>query len=178
MDQDDIQKNPHFKDLIDTKHLFNDEDRLPGRDGTPGAGMKVSEAVPLAEHWWNTSGRHQMPDYGKDPHQCLIKSGVYMGLEWMRLSKKEMLRVIAHWYSHIGVHTIIDGKSTSQDGDEKVLDDIRTDAKEILPVLGSDGTHRETARGFDDSREVDTWQQGYDQIEAEDALVDANGNKL
>ena len=163
----DILNNPHFKDLIDTPHLIDGAERLPGSDGTPGAGLKLSEAVPLAEMWWEQNGRFHMPDYGKDPHEIVARSGVLMGLPWFNLDKQEMLRVLSQWYANVGVHTIIEGKSTSQDSSKvKTMGDLRETAKGILPILNTDGTHSETSSAIEAN------------IEQEKTLVDAQGEKL
>ena len=172
---DKIQTETHFKDFIDLKHLANEADRLPGPDGTPGAGMKFSEAIQLAQHWYDTKARFMMPDFGKDPHQQVIKSGVMMGLPWYNLSKQEMLRVVAQWYANVGVHTIIQGKSTSQDGDgNKKLDALRKESADIMPVLSDKGTHSKT----DPSVEEKVWEKEYEQIDLEDKLLDAQGAEL
>lgn len=178
-DNDQIIISPHFSDFIDAPHLFGDLDRLPGRDGSPGKGLKVSEAVPLAEVWWERKGRFSMPDFGKPPEKLVVKSGIMRGLPWANLDRQEKLRVLAQWYANIGVHTIIEGRSTSQDGDAKNLDGIREQAREILPILDTDCTHKRTAIGDNDTLERETWRDGYDEIKREEqALVDENGDKL
>lgn len=172
---DQIQTKTHFKDLIDTKFLIDENERLPGADGTPGKGMKIGEAVPLAEHWWDTKSRFSMPDYGKDPHEQIVKSGIMMGLPWFNLGKQERLRVLAQWYAHVGVHQILGDKSTSGDDSAvKVMDAVREAAADILPVLDTKSTHDPTAKGDDDHKEMDEWGEDYEEIEKEDRmLIDA-----
>lgn len=178
VNNDPIIIAPHFSDFIDTPHLFGDLDRLPGRNGEPGKGLKVSEAVPLAEVWWETKARFSMPDYGKPPEKLVVKSGIMRGLPWFNLDKQEKLRILAQWYANVAVHTIIEGKSSSQDGEAKNLDGIREQAREILPILDTDCTHKRTAIGDNDTLERETWREGYEEIKREDALVDAQGEKL
>lgn len=132
---------PHFHDLIDTPHLIDENERLPGADGTPGKGLTLREAIPLAELWWERTARFQMPDFGKDPHKQVVKSGVMMGLPWMQLQKSEMIRILAQWYAHVGIHTIVGTDEGSEGGKMKVLDDIRKDAAGLLPVLDTASTH-------------------------------------
>lgn len=161
MSDDRIQTETHFKDFIDLKHLVNDDDRLPGKDGTPGKGLKMSEAVMLAQSWWDTKGRMMMPDFGKDPHKQVIKSGVMMGLPWFNLTKQEMLRVVAQWYANIGVHRIIEGRSTSDDDHvNKNMANIRKENAGILPVLSDAGTHSKT----DPNVEDEIWAKEYEEI--------------
>lgn len=169
---------PHFADLIDTPHLLADNERLPGRNGEMGKGLKVKEAIQNVEVWWDTKARFMMPDYGKDPHEQVIRSGVMMGLPWFNLNKQEMLRVLAQWYAHVGVHLIIEGKSTSQDGEVAVMDDLREDGKDMFEVLNTESTHEKTALGDDDSKETTEWKEEYEQLEAEEKLVDAQGEEL
>jgi len=175
MSDDQIQTETHFKDFIDAKHLMDDKDRLPGPDGTPGTGMKFSEAIILAQSWWDTKARMMMPDFGKPAEKQVLKSGVMMGLPWFNLSKQEMLRVVAQWYANVGVHTIIQGKSTSQDGDgKKNLNDLRKEGADILPVLSDEGTHSK----IDPITEDQTWAKEYEQIDLEDKLLDAQGETI
>lgn len=170
-----IQKETHFTDLISTEHLINDADRLPGRDGTPGTGMKISEAALLAQSWWDTKARKMMPDFGKDPHEQVIKSGIMMGLPWFNLDKQEMLRVVAQWYANVGVHMIIEGRSSSDDSHmKKDLSGLRDDSAEVLPVLSSEGTHEKTSV----EKELKIWEKEYEQIDLEDGLITEQGEKL
>lgn len=170
-----IQTETHFRDLIDTKFIIDENERLPGADGAPGKGLKISEAVPLAEHWWDLTGRFSMPDFGKDPHEQIVKSGIMMGLPWFNLDKQERLRVLAQWYAHIGVHRIIGDKSSSGDDSAvKVMDAVREAAAEILPVLDTKSTHDPTAKGDNDAKEREAWGLDYEKIEKEDkVLIDA-----
>ena len=172
---EDIQLSTHFRDLIDTKHVVADNDRLPGPDGTPGTGMKIREAIPLSEYWWEQTGRFCMPDYGKPAEQMVVKSGILMGLPYMKLDKQERIRVLAQWYAHIGVHTIIADKGTSMDNIKAdMFDKIRKDATRVFGILSNKGTHVETS----DALETETWKDGYEEIEQADTLVDGRGDKL
>ena len=83
-----------------------DNDRLPGPNGEPGKGMKISEALDHAEIWWDTKARYRMPDHGQPPEQCGTPSPIIRGLEWSYLGKKDRLQVIKTWYSQVGVHTL------------------------------------------------------------------------
>jgi hypothetical protein len=140
-----IQTETHFKDLINIKHLVNDDDRLPGRDGTPGTGLKMAEAMMLAQCWWDTKARKMMPDFGKHPYEQVVKSGIMMGLPWFDLNKQEMLRVVAQWYANIGIHRIIEGRSTSDDNHvKKNMAAIRKDGSNVFQVLSDEGTHAKT----------------------------------
>lgn len=169
-----ILLNPHFRDLIDTPALFDEKDRLPGKDGEPGKGLKISEAVPLAETWWEKH-RFEMPDYGKNSEHQVIKSGIMMGLPWMNLTKQEMLRVLAQWYAHVGVNMIIVGLGTSEDSGIKTnIADLKKEQSKVLPVLDKECTHATVKEG----QEEETWGEEYDQIEKEDQLLDAHGNNL
>jgi len=172
---DKIQKSTHFKDLIDTKHIIAENDRLPGPDGTPGAGLKVIEAVPLAELWWDRQGRLSMPDFGKDPHEQVIRSGVMMGLPWFNLDKQERLRVLAQWYVHIGIPTMLEDRSTSDDGNSvDMIDTIRETNKEIFDVLDTECTHSTVT----DAVEQQEWKEDYEALEREETLVNADGSKM
>lgn len=175
MSDNRIQTETHFEDFIDVHKIADEKDRLPGPDGTPGTGMKFSEAVILAQSWWDTKARMMMPDFGKPAEQQVLKSGVMMGLPWFNLSKQEMLRVVAQWYANVGVHTIIQAKSTSQDGDgKKNLAEIRKESAGILPVLSDEGTHSKVAPNAEDQ----TWAKEYEQIDLEDKLLDAQGETI
>ncbi len=170
-----IQTETHFTDLIDTKHIIDEKDRLPGRDGTPGTGMLIKEAAGVAQIWWDTKGRLMMPDFGKDPHEQVVRSGIMMGLPWYNLDKQEMLRVIAQWYANIGVNTIIDGRSTSDDNHvKKNIAETREDNAGILPILSDAGTHKKTSI---DDEDVE-WADGYEQIELEDKILDEQGETM
>lgn len=173
----DIIQSTHFRDLISTDHLINENERLPGPNGEPGTGLKISEAVVLAGAWWEKQ-RKQMPGFGKENAEVLVKSSVYMGRPWHELTKQEMLRVLSQWYAHVGINLIIVGKSTSQDGDIKNMGTIRDDAKNVFDVLDTESTHQTTAIGDDDHREVEEWGEEYERLEREDALLDANGKAV
>lgn len=163
-----IQKETHFTDLIDTQHMVDDEERLPGRDGTPGTGMKLSEAVLLAQSWWDTKARMMMPDFGKPAEQQVIKSGIMMGLPWFNLGRQEMLRVVSQWYANVGVNLIIDGRSTSDDTHaNKNIADLRDDGAGIMPILSDEGTHAKTSP----TTEVEEWTEGYKEIENEERII-------
>ena len=168
---EDVQVTPHFRDLINSKSVIADNDHLPGADGTPGVGMKLSEALPLSAMWWDKVGRAQMPDFGKPVASVVIKSAILNGLPYARLDREERIRVLAQWYAHIGVKTIIEGRGTSQDK-AKVdkFDKVREDGEKIFDVLGNDQTHTETSNEGEET----TWQKEYDA----DKLVDENGIEL
>lgn len=165
MSEEKIQKESHFKDFVDVHHIFDEAERLPGRDGTPGKGMKAREAMDSAECWWNIKGRFSMPDYGKQAAQMVVKSGVMMGLPWQDLDKQEKLRIVMHWYVHIGIETIIDARSTSDDSHAqgKKTGDLRKEGTAVLPILSTDSTHTPV----NDKIESETWAEGYAEIEAE-----------
>lgn len=172
---DTILTHTHFQDIITEKHLMDDNDRLPGRDGSPGTGLKFNEAIMLAQSWWDVKGRLMMPDYGKPPEQQVMKSGVMMGYPFHSLTRQEMMRVVAQWYVNIGIYQIVEGRSTSDDTDlEKKMGDIREESKDILPVLSDEMTHKKT----DPNLEKEVWADEYEQIEKDDMLVDTQGNQL
>lgn len=168
---DPILNTPHFRDFIDTPHLFDDRERLPGPDGVPGKGLRLREAVPLAELWWERVARFQMPDHGKDPHQQIVKSGIMMGLPWDNLDKQEKLRVLAQWYAHVGVHTILEQRQAPGDVKPDRLDKIKKKGTEMFKVLDPSSTHRP----IDDKIETETWRDGYDEIEHEKRLEQQKG---
>jgi hypothetical protein len=166
----DIQLSPHFQDFIDARPLISDE-RLPGRDGTPGAGMKLGEVIDLAETWWFRS-RFAMPDFGKPVEKLVVKSGVMRGAPWSDLTHKEKLRVLANWYAHVGIFSVIEGKGTSRDGeDAENLDKLRGHQTKVLPVLGTQETHARVSEADEDA----VWGE---QQDLEDFLLDANGEKI
>jgi len=168
---DDILLTPHFRDLITPESVIADNDRLPGADGTPGTGMKVREALSLSELWWDKIGRFQMPDFGKRPEEIVVKSAIMNGLEYARLDREERIRVLAQWYAHIGIKTIVEGRGTSQDkAKADRFDKVRDDSEKIFDVLGNKGTHTETSNDGEET----TWKKEYDA----DKLVDEHGNEL
>lgn len=174
-----IQTKTHFHDLIDTPHLIDANDKLPGPQGEPGEGLTVREAIPLCELWWNGKGRYSMPDFGKKPDEMQVRSGIMMGLEWQYLDKQEMLWVLAQWYAHVAVPMILQGLGTSQDKQlVDVIDDIREKGKEVFDVLDTSSTHDPTARGLNDKKETDEWEKEYEEIERENKLLDAQGEQL
>lgn len=170
---DPILSNPHFADFIDVPHLFNDQDRLPGPNGEPGVGLNLREAVFFAEYWWEKAARFSMPDFGKPDEKQVIKSGVLMGLPWQNLARDEKLRVLAQWYAHVGVHTIIEAKSTSQDGDVVPMQKAKEKSGKVFDALekAAKATHRPTS----DDLEMKVWEKGYEEIEADGKILSANG---
>lgn len=164
-----IQTETHFTDLIDTPHLFNDKDRLPDGDGNVGKGMKLEQAVRNSEIWWDTVARYLCPDYGKDPHTQVVRSGILMGLPWDNLDKQEKLRVLAQWYAHVGVHLILaqmdSGKIPSSN-----IDELRMQGVKMFSVLGNEGTHAPV----NPEVEEEVWKEGYDEIAAEN-IVNSKG---
>lgn len=175
MSDDDIQLETHFKDLIKANYLFDENERLPGPDGTPGQGLTFREAVPLAQHWWDTKARFMCPDYGKPSHALVIRSGIMMGLPWNELDQKECLRVLANWYANIGVHSILEQRSSSDDADKDTnIAQLREKSAEIMPVLSSESTHKKVT----DDMEAEVWKDEYKQMELEDKILQSNGEAM
>ncbi|MCG8345380.1 MAG: hypothetical protein MI685_09530 [Chlorobiales bacterium] len=139
----DIITETHFTDLINENHLYGDNYRLPDECGNAGKGMLFSEAVPLCELWWEKN-RRMMPGYMKPDNEVLVKNNIYMGRPWTELTQKEILRVIAQWYANVGSKLVLQNISTSQDGNDIKLDELRKSSAKILPVLDTSCTHKPT----------------------------------
>lgn len=77
-------------------------------DGRLDTGMKVTEALAQASHWWGKTGRHLIRkdglkgldmSFSLDPESPnYIASGILNGQTWDLLDKREKLTVVKVWH--------------------------------------------------------------------------------
>lgn len=111
-----------FVDIATGRMIVRDE--RPGRVTLVGTGMTLREAMMQTASWWQTTGRHAMPDKRKaDDYMNAygVASGILNGYDWDKLTKQEKLKVLRAWWLSIGVPMFVGGVGTSQDGQKGVL---------------------------------------------------------
>lgn len=106
--------------LVSSLHLVS----LKGTNLKRSTQMTLREAMIQTASWWQTTGRHAMPDKRKaDDYMNAygVASGILNGYDWDRLTKQEKLRVLRAWWLSIGVPMFVGDLGTSQDGQKGVI---------------------------------------------------------
>ena len=98
--------------------------RMLGRFGIKG--LTIEEAAKHAEAWWDKTARQQMPDYNKSDEYLNsygMKSGILLGLPWVKLNRGERVRVVKIWHNEIGIFKHGMGISTAKEK-QNVLEQV------------------------------------------------------
>lgn len=118
----DKLERPEFARNDERDKRWTKDDRLPGADGSLGAGLKFDDAVNLARNWYNRHRFTIATILAKDDVEFGgVPSGIMRQLEFDQLTRDEGLAVIETWYVNVAVPTLL---KTEQAPDKWVLDEL------------------------------------------------------
>jgi hypothetical protein len=122
-----FQRDATLEKPVDVAEFCDiDSGRMIVKEGvlSRATGMTLREAMMQTASWWQTTGRHAMPDKRKADdymNSYGVASGILNGYDWDRLTKQEKLRILRAWWLSIGVPMFVGGVGTSQDGQKGVI---------------------------------------------------------
>lgn len=94
------------------------------------SGMKATEAMVRAEHWWNRKGRFMLkPEFNRNRKAPkngrgfviagelvdVLPSGILRGLAWPLLTREEKLRIVKWWHHWFILVADIENPAISDD---------------------------------------------------------------